>query len=60
VRHPTALSTALVKFGLVLRHSGAFDDAFKYFEELEHHGKVIGDYVSEAIAFHNLGMCMVG
>lgn len=60
VRQPVALSSALTRFGIVLRHVGAFDDAMGYFHQLQQHAFMIGDVATEAIAYHNLGLCYNG
>ena len=60
VRQPVALSSALTRFGMVLRHVGAFDDAARYFVQLQNHALFSGDLATEAIAYHNLGLCSIG
>lgn len=55
-----ALSSALTRFGIVLRHVGAFEDAMAYFDQLQQHANIIGDIATQAIAFHNIGLCYIG
>jgi Tfp pilus assembly protein PilF len=54
------MASALVRFGLVLRHSGAHEDALKYFEHLQQHAISSSDFITEAIAYHNIGLCLIG
>jgi len=49
-----------MRFGVVLRHTGAFDDAIGYFRQLAHHSEISGDQESYAIAYHNIAMCQTG
>jgi tetratricopeptide (TPR) repeat protein len=49
-----------MRFGVVLRHTGAFDDAISYFKQLAHHSEITGDQETYAIAFHNIAMCHMG
>lgn len=55
-----ALSSALTRFGIVLRHVGAFEDAMAYFHQLQQHANLSGDVATEAIAYHNIGLCYIG
>ncbi|ODM98797.1 hypothetical protein Ocin01_07874 [Orchesella cincta] len=60
VRQPVALSSALTRFGIVLRHVGAYEDAMRYFQQLQQHANFIADPATEAIAYHNMGLCYIG
>lgn len=40
--------------------SGAYEDALYYFDQLKQHCIVTGDYTSEAIAYHNIGLSLIG
>ena len=50
----------MIRFGSVLRHNGAYDDAIGYFEQLVHHAIITSDQESLAIAYHNIAMCQMG
>lgn len=56
VHQPVALSSALLRFGIILRHAAEYDDSIKYFKQLSNHSEVTGDNETFAIAQHNIAM----
>jgi len=56
VHHPVALSSALLRFGIVLRHAGEHREAIKYFKQLSDHSEITGDNETFAIAQHNIAI----
>lgn len=60
VRQNDALLSALMRYGVVLRHCGQFDEAMIYFQHMIHHAEITGNQEAYAIGLQHVAHCLIG